>query len=29
MCRYNLIGYNHRIIHVKLGSEEYKINYKY
>ena len=29
MCRYNRIGYNHRIIHVKLGSEEYKINYKY
>lgn len=29
MCRYNRIGYNHRIIHVKLGSEEYKINYQY
>lgn len=29
MCRYNLIGYNHKIIHVRLGSEEYKINYKY
>ena len=26
--RYNLITYNYRIIHVKLGSEEYKINYK-
>ena len=29
MCKYNLIGYNHRVVHVKLGSEEYKINYQY
>ena len=28
-CRYNLIAYNYRIVHVKLGSEEYKIDYKY
>lgn len=29
MCGYNRLGYNHRLVYVKLGSEEYKINYQY
>lgn len=29
MCRYNLVGYNHRVVRVKLGNEEYKINFRY
>lgn len=29
MCKYNRVGYNHRIVSVRLGSEEYKINYQY
>lgn len=28
-CKYNLIGYNHRVVRVRLGSEEYKIDYQY
>lgn len=28
-CKYNLLGYNHRVVRVKLGSEEYKIDYQY
>lgn len=29
MCGYNRLAYNHRLVYVRLGREEYKINYKY